>query len=251
MNTFFFDDVQYPEGLFGGKDFFNPIIYSTEEREIGVWVDNKPLYEKTIKSTYTKGSSWATITHNISDIENIVNCEAFVVDQGTMYEVPQYRNSSMYFIVGVNSSVVYYINTWLDSGGDISITLRYTKTTDVAGSGQYTTLGIPAHHYDGNEKIVGTWYGETLYEKTINTTVTPPYSSIDLSSLNIGEVVGFEGCSKSSGGDCIPFGYSVASGNQYLVASFEKATSILYISLGSGLSTYNNVFITIRYTKIS
>ena len=32
----------------GSDDRFQPVIYSEEEREIGVYTDGKPLYEKTI-----------------------------------------------------------------------------------------------------------------------------------------------------------------------------------------------------------
>lgn len=248
MNTFFFDDVQYPEGLFGGKDFFNPIIYSTEEREVGVWIDNKPLYAKTYNF-----NSFVRITNSGKDISQYIDnrndIEILVRGEGFGDDITQ-AIQSVALWVGYSTRGI--IIAYCAEGATVNcVTLYYTKTTDIAGSAQYTTLGVPAHHYDGNEKIIGTWFGATLYEKTINTTVSPPYSSIDLSSLNINEVVGFEGCSKTSNGDSIPFGYSVASGSQYLVASFEKATSILYISMGSGLSNYSNVFVTIRYTKTS
>lgn len=97
---------------------FSPIIYSEEEREVGVWTDNKPLYAKTVT---TGGSvpSGATLV---------------------------YRQELS------NKDCIYY-----------------TKDSDVAGSGEYNTLGIPNVHYDGNEKVIGTYFGETLYEKTVNT----------------------------------------------------------------------------------
>ena len=50
------------------------------------------------------------------------------------------------------------------------VTIQYTKTTDVPGSGSWGTDGVPMVHYDGNEKIVGTWFGETLYEKAFEFT---------------------------------------------------------------------------------
>lgn len=101
---------------YGGN--LSPIIYSTEEREVGVWTDNKPLYAKTVT---TGGSvpSGATLV---------------------------YRQELS------NKDCIYY-----------------TKDSDVAGSGEYNTLGIPNVHYDGNEKVIGTYFGETLYERTVNT----------------------------------------------------------------------------------
>lgn len=44
--------------------------------------------------------------------------------------------------------------------------------TDVAGSGSYNTLGVPMTHIDGSEQVVGTLFGETLYQKSYQTTVT-------------------------------------------------------------------------------
>lgn len=99
---------------------FSPIIYSEEEREVGVWTDNKPLYAKTVT---TGGSvpSGATLV---------------------------YRQELS------NKDCIYY-----------------TKDSDVAGSGEYNTLGIPNVHYDGNEKVIGTYFGETLYERTWKLTI--------------------------------------------------------------------------------
>ena len=48
------------------------------------------------------------------------------------------------------------------------ITILYTKTTDTAGSGSYNTLGVPNVHYDGTERVIGTWTdGKPVYQKTI------------------------------------------------------------------------------------
>ena len=103
---------------------------------------------------------------------------------------------------------------------------------------------------DSNEKVIGTWFNETCYEKTINMTVVPPHSTIDLSGLNIKDVVSFRGIAKDSNGNSIPLGYSIATGSQYLQPSFEKNTSTIYISMGSGVMDYSNVYITIQYTKV-
>lgn len=163
MNTFFFDDVQYPEGLFGGKDFFNPIIYSTEEREVGVWIDNKPLYQRTYQTTEllvdNSGADISSYIDNQAEIENYIN--AYAVNTAN----PK-QSANVFIGIGDGNRVVVYC---AEVGRFNSFTVWYTKTADVAGSAQYTTLGVPAHHYDGNEKIIGTWFGATLYEKTVTT----------------------------------------------------------------------------------
>jgi phage minor structural protein len=244
-------------GLQSGSEtrFFQPIIYSTEEREVGVGENNKPLYQKTIESGFIPADS--VVTTGLTNIEsyhviaiemiNISNNAEFSPSSISMYN---YQGADTnYGTIYFNNNELQFVNNSRVNAIKIRAVIQYTKTTDTAGSGNYTTLGVPAHHYDGNEKIIGTWFGATLYEKTINTTVAPPYSSIDLSSLNINEITHYEGYAKDSSGNSIPVGYSVASGAQYLVTSFEKATSTFYISVGSGLSIYNNVFLTIQYTK--
>lgn len=118
------------------------------------------------------------------------------------------------------------------------------------GDTEYAVKQKKANIIDGNEKVIGTCFGETCYEKTINITVVPPYSTIDLSSLNIKCVVGFSGIAKDSNNNTIPLCYSIGTGSQYLLPSFEKGTSTLYISMGNGLSGYSNVYITIQYTKV-
>ena len=46
--------------------------------------------------------------------------------------------------------------------------LKKTKTTDVAGSGTWTPQGVPTVHYSTDEQVIGTWLGETLYQKTLH-----------------------------------------------------------------------------------
>ena len=68
----------------------------------------------------------------------------------------------------------------------VVFTLIYTKTTDTAGSGQWTPQGVPAHHYSEDEQVVGTWIdGSTVYEKVIDlgTNTNIDYQSWTLSSI--------------------------------------------------------------------
>lgn len=142
---------------------FTPIIYSTEEREVGVWIDNKPLYAKsfTFSSQLTvSASSWTNTDLSLSNVEKFVNGYA-ISDDGT------FQGS---VVVDKSNDVIQLQSTRSSASYVKYLTVFYTKTTDIAGSAQYTTLGVPAVHYDGNEKIVGTYFGETLYERTLNFT---------------------------------------------------------------------------------
>ena len=66
--------------LGGGSNLIlDASIYSTEEKEVGVWVDNKPIYKKSalIQNIYISANSDTTV--NISDyfsnVESVVDYE--------------------------------------------------------------------------------------------------------------------------------------------------------------------------------
>lgn len=164
-------------GLQSGSEasYFQPIIYSTEERVVGVWTDNKPLYQKTFYFELTNTTSYLDLSS--LNVENVVYEEGYVIHDNGKYklDLPYYESDSFkaftnYITDGMNALAFYVGNGILTYYKNVVITIQYTKTTDNAGSGAYTTLGVPAHHYDGNEKIVGTYFGETLYERTLNFT---------------------------------------------------------------------------------
>lgn len=253
MNTFFFDDVQYPEGLFGGKDFFNPIIYSTEEREIGVWTDNKPLYQKTyilqspiiINNSGTNINSYIT---NAATIEQITNAEA-------CNSTANLQTSNI-FVGKSNNNLLAYC---AEAGSFDVITLTYTKTTDVAGSGQYNTLGVPTVHYSTDEQVIGTWIdGKPLYQKTysINETIYNQDKSIDVSSLNIDKYVSGEGTFMRNVNWAspvlyidTPFNLYESSGNRsYLRYGRTNKTIDYGVFLGNN-ETATDITFTIKYTK--
>lgn len=167
------------DGIVEG-DKYAPVIYSLEEREIGVWCDGKPLYQKSFEVTYNTTGSGAVnidVNHQISDLDTVVVGYATVKSnsntQYILYHNPDVTTQDEIAISYVNSSIIrltlghnYRSNYSIPM--KFSITLQYTKTTDVPGGGQWGTNGVPMVHYDGDEKIIGTWFGETLYQKVID-----------------------------------------------------------------------------------
>lgn len=158
---------------------FSPIIYSTEEREVGVWTDNKPLYQKTVISTTTPSqNNWTTIQLDLPTDAVVSKYEAYYRRSPNRTDfIPQYNpTSSNEWLFGTlsNNNFVYKVGSpYVANFLETYITVWYTKTTDVAGSGEYNTLGIPNVHYDGNEKVIGTWFGETLYEQVYTISSLP------------------------------------------------------------------------------
>ena len=157
---------------------FSPIIYSTEEREVGVWTDNKPLYEKGVIITGLGSSQGYTdFPLNISnaEIKTVEGC--YWLPNGTTRQFGNYLittagtadNGYAVQAQAVNNNTVRI--TYCTDRSKLTgfVRVRYTKTTDTAGSGSYNTLGVPTVHYSTDEQVIGTWMGETLYQKCVAT----------------------------------------------------------------------------------
>ena len=176
------------DGIVEG-DKYAPIIYSLEEREIGVWCDGKPLYQKTVHvGALTPVDN--IVAHNISNIECIVDVWGYSSQGVRWFPLPYVQTSNL---IGYQTKIyadetnVYCTILNDDYITDSYVTIQYTKTTDVPGSGAWGTDGVPMMHYDGTERVVGTWFGETLYEKTIHKTNVSP-SSTDTVLVSASEI---------------------------------------------------------------
>ena len=167
------------QGTIEGK--LQPVIYSTEEREVGVWTDGRPLYQRTIQGTLNVTSTsrnWYEIlpVSALPNLDNVVPINgSYIIDSGDgqVYPIPMTTGDN----AGAYTSCVYNINEGLrfcvkgvsEGASTYTVTLQYTKTTDQPGSGTWTPDGAYAHHYSTDEKVVGTWIdGKTIYEKTFD-----------------------------------------------------------------------------------
>ena len=151
---------------FGTNNIFAPQIYSLTEREVGTWIDNKPLYAKTwdMNVTIPSGGSWLNTGVDISYVDVLVS--SVIGNGGAIWGSASAIN---------NAGVLNLVNLGSGSLGVTFVTLYYTKTTDVAGSGLYNTLGVPMVHIEDNvETVIGTYNGKPLYQMktsfTVNTT---------------------------------------------------------------------------------
>lgn len=160
--TYYIDDINGE-----GKDQFQPIIYSEEEREIGVWINGKPLYEKTINFGAIPNNTTKSVAHNISNLEKVVFFSGVMLSSTSSETLPSGENSN-FRLQANNTNINVITSTSWNSWTDSYITIRYTKTTDSSGSGTWTPQGVPAVHYSTDEQVVGTWAdGKTVYEQTI------------------------------------------------------------------------------------
>lgn len=162
--------------ILNGKEYvtsttrgFPPLIYSDDEREVGVWRDGKPLYQK----SFTGTSSDTTFQISISslNVDRFVDGQISVVASGgSVKSIVYFANSTDFtrmWISGSNLNVEIGSN-YPARPINYAATILYTKTTDTAGSGKYSAVGDLMHHYSETEQVVGTWVnGKTLYEKFI------------------------------------------------------------------------------------
>lgn len=145
----------------GTNGIFAPVIYSDNERVIGVWRDNKPLYQKTLVANNL----------NLDTSGTPIDITSLGVEMCT----PIY-GGSYYIVSGVKRGFakleyqqpneVYLYPAINRSNTTCYVTIQYTKTTDVAGSGNWNTDGVPTVHYSTSEQVIGTYLGKPLYQRT-------------------------------------------------------------------------------------
>lgn len=171
MGKIILNGIEYTGGE--ADNVFAPVIYSDTERVIGVWRDNKPLYQKTLIFTGSYSGSATNLPINISNLDTVFLVDSWGLNQASaICPLPYVNNQTQYlggvFISADKTTIGLRFGTSI-SFTKLVFTLRYTKTTDVAGSGDYNTYGVPTVHYSTNEQVIGTWTdGKPLYERVFD-----------------------------------------------------------------------------------
>lgn len=233
--------------VYGGCTFgFQPIIYSTEEREVGVWLDGKPLYQKSLPVTNTTGSYSVNIASLSADA--VIRIDIYLHNDtggdyvcGTYYE-SNYDKLNYYFTSNKQYVVIRAGQTY--SIGSGYITIYYTKTTDTAGSGTWTPQGIPAVHYVTGEHVIGTYTdGSTIYEQTYSISQSSfavgwKWFAVNLTcSRIIDSEVNLKDTSSSYGYTGLPVAYQYSDG----------AIGV-YNNMGGNMGDVTG-YVTVRYIK--
>ena len=243
-NTFYFiTDANGEDGS------FQPVIYSEEEREIGVWTDGKPLYQRTFVQSFTS-SGKVTLDTGIEYCHTIQTSYL----SSNVIDTPFYLQSSTYVYCYVQRELdnTMTINNYYNGSIEWIVTVQYTKATDTPGSGTWTPQGVPAVHYSTDEHVVGTWIdGSTIYEKTIikNSGITAN-NTITHGISNFNKLVKATGTIETTGGY-----YEVLNDNApstYGIRFGDVGPSNFSVSLESNrLSNTSAIYITLQYTKTS
>ena len=233
---------------------FQPIIYSLEERVIGVWKDGKPLYEKTIEIGSVNAGQSKDVNHNISNFGILVDfsCSAFNTVENKWNVIPRVDNADNYQrgISVSDSSITIGQSSNAQALTNCYATLRYTKTTDTAGSGTWTPQGVPAVHYSTDEQIIGTWMGETLYQKSFySDSALSTHTSISHGISNLDLVIDCKCCIRTSNKS-----YQLPITTNQGVAEIDITPTNIDIDLSSqyvSIRATGGYSVTIQYTKSS
>lgn len=221
-----------------GNLIYLPALYSEEEREVGVWTDGKPLYQKTIhfstRLVLSPGNNSSIM--QLSSEMNIISCIASDTDYSYVQNLIQ---------LGKNNGYLDIYNSKNVAIGLCDLTIQYTKTTDQPGSGTWTPEGQLAHHYSTSEKIVGTWIdGSTVYERTIQLTADLTTSDTAWAQVQYNNPV----TNMSYLIDCKVLNAT----STYLLERFSNNNGVLSAaSKQSGTIFRSGTYMTIQYTKSS
>ena len=240
-------------------------IYSEDEKEVGVFLDGKPLYQKTINTGALPNNTTKNVNHNISNIDTVVTAFGFAKASGINWIPIPFVNNTAY-----TDQVALFVNPTtitLRTSGDRSaygqsyVTIKYTKTTDAAGSGLFVPSGAGAVHYSTEEQVIGTYLGNTLYSKTISI----PSATMTNGTMNIVVSADYSNVDKLVSWECniydptlqrnfnIPYIRITDSESLYLLVHriSDHTVNAAIFCRGSGYNnrTFQNSEFSLQYTK--
>lgn len=217
--------------------------YSPEERQVGSWVDGKPLYQRSYAFSESIPSGQTVVIGTLSGYDNIVSAKGWLNESGSYYFI---NDMSARIKINSNGQLQLYVtSSWNGSG---YVTIQYTKTADTPGSGIWSQSGVPSVHHSTTEQVIGTWTdGKPLYRKTVVFNTGEVASNID---FNISSYMPAN-CVVHDASFTIDFTYG---GNTHhgvnWGGSYIEIDGVHYLSFTIGAASYDkHIELTIEYTK--
>lgn len=136
-SEFQFNGSTVPDGY---EEVDDPYVYSTSEKKIGYWVDNKPIYRKVVLGTMSSSETAKTVSLNITDeVDKFISVDVKLIRDGT-------DTTSSYTTSGYNASndgfnwylrtaqsrqvVIRGYNDYPKRPYNFAVIVEYTKTSD-------------------------------------------------------------------------------------------------------------------------
>lgn len=107
------------------------IDYSTDEQDTGLkWIDDKPIYQKTVNCGELPNTTEKVVAHNSSNIDAIINTFGFAMSSnGLSLPLPYADNSNTVICLASNKTNII-INTKDNMSAYLAyVTIQYTKTS--------------------------------------------------------------------------------------------------------------------------
>lgn len=108
------------------------LIYSTDEKVVGTWIDGKPIYRKTYDVGNLPNTSAKDINYNINNLKRVISIKGNATDGINYIPIPNVHSTSLAAQVAVYlTSTTIKLTTGSDRTGYTGyLTIEYTKTTD-------------------------------------------------------------------------------------------------------------------------
>lgn len=242
-------------------DRFQPVLCSEEEQEIGVWINGKPLYKRTIVKSFNDRSTTLAITFtdyfpSSYYIEGIFDYSIILKasDSGS-WVIPNYDpggNVKITTFSVVSCNLSRSQGTAWGNTPTVYLTIYYSKTDDTAGSGKWTPQGLPTVHYSTDEQIVGTWIdGRTVYEKTLNVGAITSGTTFAHGITNLDWIIDYSLFGLYGGGNAklVSPANGSSSSIGFVISNWDS-TNITFTK-GNLSSDFSDCYCTIRYIKSS
>lgn len=125
-------------GLGYSANYVNNLhTYSETEHRVGTWIDNKPIYQKTVILENVNISSGSLVNHDIANVDFIVGWNMIyktpALPNNTYQNISYFRSTYSFGIRKVSTTDIQF-DTQTDTGNingmTLYFTMLYTKTTD-------------------------------------------------------------------------------------------------------------------------
>ena len=227
--------------------------YSTEEKEVGVWHNGKPIYQRSFDlgtDLQIAYNAFTNTTIDATDMDTIINVKGIYSTGATIYNLMATKANNIIALQSDRNN----------TGANVRfVVLQYTKTSDTAGSGSYTPASGKAVHYSTDEQVIGTYVdGKPIYRKSFT------YDSGSLSSGTLTLANGLSNVERvidkhsqfHSGSDNrdydIPYFRTDYNESVFLLCHVLTDNTVTTALISNDHSSYNNmtnIVVTLEYTK--
>lgn len=224
-----------------------------DEKIVGAWIDDTPVYQKIIKTSTPGSLDWSYVGATSEDIKQLISIEGFIdlVDD-TQLIIP---NNDINYLIGiksVNNELQVKVNSYDKiTNKTMYLIAKYIKKDDItiADKEVFDTENL----YSTDEKIIGEWInGKRLYQKTFyvsTPTAANAWGNVKNVGNDIEQMVSFNAVMSLDDKTFIPIPHSEV--DSLTGIRLQQSTGNIQIYTQQANFLNKPVYITMKYTRIS